>query len=160
MRSFVLLVISVFVSVFVSAGEINLIKVSKSEKKLYLISDGKVEKEFNVVFGKNPKGHKQQEGDFKTPEGKYTIDWKNPNSKYYLGLHISYPNEADKQSAAKRKVKPGGDIMIHGQKNGFGGLSFISQRFNWTDGCIALTNKDMKTVYDSVKKDTPIEISP
>jgi murein L,D-transpeptidase YafK len=134
--------------------------VSKSEAQLYLKKDGKILKKYRVAFGANPKGHKQQVGDERTPEGKYILDFKNENSSFYKAIHISYPNEADKKRAAVEGVKPGGDIMIHGQKNGFGWLAFATQLFNWTDGCIAVSNGAMDEIWQAVDVGTPIEISP
>lgn len=127
---------------------------------MYLLSEGKRIKEYNVVFGGNPKGHKQQEGDQRTPEGKYILDYKKPDSAFHKAIHISYPNEVDKARAKKMGVKPGGLIMIHGQKNGLGWLSWVTQNFNWTDGCIAVTNEEMDEIWSLVKIGTPIEIQP
>ena len=137
-----------------------LVIVVKSEYRLYLIREGKLFASFPVVFGPNPKGHKQQQGDERTPEGEYILDYKNANSSYYKSIHISYPNAKDREEARKRGVNPGGDIVIHGQKNGWGRFSFIAQRFNWTRGCVALSNKDMDAVWDAVDVGTPIEIRP
>jgi len=134
--------------------------VIKSESKLYLIKNGKTLKEFDVVFGANPKGHKLKEGDERTPEGRYILDYKKVDSAYYKSIHISYPNEQDKRRAKELGVDPGGLIMIHGQKNGFGWFSFISQAFNWTDGCIALSDSDMDEVWEAVDVGTPIQIKP
>ena len=134
--------------------------VVKSESRLYLLSDGKELASFKVAFGANPEGHKQEQGDERTPEGRYILDHKNPNSKYYKSIHISYPNPQDRESARKRGVDPGGDIMIHGQRNGYEGLSTFAQLFNWTDGCIAVTNPEMDIVWDAVRTGTPIEIRP
>jgi murein L,D-transpeptidase YafK len=132
--------------------------VDKSEERLYLLKDGAVIAEYAVAFGANPEGHKQQEGDERTPEGHYTLDFKKADSAFYKAIHISYPNDADKQSAAERGVDPGGAIMIHGQRNWLGWLSFITQRFNWTDGCIAVTNSEMDEIWQMVSVPTPIEI--
>lgn len=138
--------------------DVDLVKVDKSENKMYLIKDGKTLKQFHVAFGTNPKGHKKQEGDEKTPEGIYTLDYKKENSSYYRAMHISYPNTKDVEEAKKRGVSPGGFIMVHGQKNRFGWLSFITQRFNWTNGCIALTNPEMDEFMRLVNVGTKIEI--
>lgn len=138
----------------------DMVLVIKSSSKLYLKKNGKIIKEYHVAFGANPKGHKQQEGDERTPEGKYFLDYKKKDSAFYKSIHISYPNEADKKRAKKSGVNPGGFIMIHGQKNGLGQLSFITQRFNWTDGCIAVTNSAMDDIWNSVNIGTPIEIKP
>ncbi len=137
-----------------------MVRVVKSESKLYLIKSGKIIKEYHVAFGANPKGHKQQEGDERTPEGKYILDYKKSDSSFYKSIHISYPNEQDKIRAKEAGVDPGGLIMIHGQKNGLGFLGFITQRLNWTDGCIAVTNSEMDEIWQAVDVGTPIEIKP
>jgi murein L,D-transpeptidase YafK len=113
-----------------------------------------------VVFGSNPKGHKQQQGDERTPEGEYVLDYKNTNSSYYKSIHISYPNDQDRENAKKLGVSPGGDIMIHGQPNRWGKFSLVTQLFNWTNGCIALSNSDMDAVWNAVDPGTPIQIRP
>ena len=139
---------------------VDYILVNKTEKKMYLLSDGHRIKEYNVVFGRNPKGHKQQEGDEKTPEGEYILDYKKEKSSFYKAIHISYPNEGDVFNAKVKGVNPGGAIMIHGQKNGLGQLSWLTQRVNWTNGCIAVTNIEMDEIWEAVKVGTPIEILP
>ncbi len=154
-----LLLLTVFVFASASMAETaDSVLVDKSDKKLYLLHDGEAFAEYTVRFGANPDGHKQQAGDERTPEGHYVLDYKNADSAYYKAIHISYPNAADKQAAAAKGVDPGGDIMIHGQRDRFGWLSFVTQRFNWTDGCIAVTNSDMDEIWKSVPANTPIEI--
>jgi murein L,D-transpeptidase YafK len=143
------------------AGEkADLVRVDKGRGRLYLERDGEVFRTFPVSFGRNPRGHKQQQGDSRTPEGRYVLDYKNAASRYYKSIHISYPNAKDRESAHQRGVDPGGDIMIHGQPNGKEWLAPISQLFNWTDGCIALRNQDMDVVWEAVDPGTPIEITP
>lgn len=134
--------------------------VVKSESKLYLIRNGKVISAFKAAFGANPKGHKLKEGDEKTPEGQYILDYKKSDSAFYKAIHISYPNQEDKKRAKKDGVNPGGLIMIHGQKNGFGWFAWITQNFNWTDGCIAVSNSAMDDIWEAVSIGTPIEIRP
>ena len=134
--------------------------VDKSDSRLYLKRNGKVIESFRVTFGSDPKGHKVQQGDGRTPEGNYTLDYKNPHSRYHKSIHISYPNSKDRANARRLGVNPGGDIMIHGQPNDWGWASTITQLFNWTDGCIALTNKDMDVVWSTVDAGTPILIRP
>ena len=138
----------------------DLVRVFKSDRKLQVLSAGVVLHEFHIVLGRNSKGHKIQEGDKRTPEGTYILDYKKPDSSFYKAIHISYPNANDFASAKARGVNPGGQIMIHGQMNGLGWLSFISQRFDWTNGCVALTNNDMETLWSSVKQGTKVEIYP
>lgn len=139
---------------------IDLVRVVKSERKLYLVSQGRAVREFQMALGRNPAGHKRREGDKRTPEGRYTIDLRNPQSKFHKSIRISYPSAADVEDARRRGVSPGGWIMIHGQKNGFGHLAAITQKLDWTDGCIALRNADMDVVWELVSLGTPIEIVP
>ncbi len=137
----------------------DLVLVVKSESTLYLIKNRKILKRYKVSLGANPKGHKRQEGDKRTPEGAYILDYKKIDSTFYKAIHISYPNGEDVRRARKAGVDPGGCIMIHGQKNGCGTGS-ISRHINWTDGCIALSNSDMDEIWESVAVGTPIKILP
>lgn len=141
-------------------NSIDEVLVIKSKARLYLKSAGQVVKSFPVVFGKSPIGHKKQLGDNKTPEGLYTLDYKNINSDFYKSIHISYPNEQDRRIAKQSGIDPGGNIMIHGQKNGYGWPEIISQNVNWTKGCIALSNSDMDKIWNAVQIGTPIRILP
>ena len=136
------------------------IKVFKARREMHLLTDGKVMASYRIALGGVPLGHKHQEGDERTPEGRYVIDWRNPQSRYFLSLHISYPDEIDRKNAAERGVSPGGDIMIHGQPNGFAAGSPVLQKMDWTNGCIAVTNAQMQEIWDSVPDGTPIEIKP
>ncbi len=136
------------------------ILVEKSKHLLTLFKKGKPIASYHVVFGGNPIGHKQQEGDNRTPEGRYILDSKNSKSRFTKSIHISYPNKTDIANAKSRRVSPGGDIMIHGQPNGYGWAAEATQRTNWTLGCIALTNEDMEKVWQSVAVPTSIEIKP
>jgi len=138
----------------------DIVTVYKSERILFLMREGEVLAKFNVTFGAEPIGHKQQQGDEKTPEGPYILDYKNAKSAFYRSIHVSYPNAKDRTTAQKLGVDPGGDIMIHGQTNDWGWAAPISRFFNWTDGCIALSNEDMQQVWESVDSGTPIEIHP
>lgn len=142
------------------AARVDLVRVVKSEARLYLVSAGNVVTHFPVAFGANPDGHKQQEGDERTPEGRYLLDYKKADSTYYRAIRISYPNEEDRRRAKALGVSPGGQIMIHGQRNGLGWLSPITQLFNWTDGCIALSNSDMDHVWNAVEVGTTVLIEP
>lgn len=132
--------------------------VDKSARTLQLLSDDKVIKSYHIALGGNPVGHKQQQGDKRTPTGSYILDYKNEKSKFYRSIHISYPNAADKARAKSRGVNPGGDIMIHGQKNGFGHLAAVNQQRDWTDGCIAVTDDEMDEIMAAVKLGTSIDI--
>lgn len=149
-----------FSSAFADNYQIDKILVIKSHNKMILLSGKKEIKRYHVVFGGNPEGHKQKEGDEKTPEGEYILDYKKSDSSYYKSIHISYPNKKDKLSAKSLGTNPGGMIMIHGQKNGLGWLSPITQNFNWTNGCITLTNSDMEEVWQLIQEGTKIVILP
>jgi murein L,D-transpeptidase YafK len=134
--------------------------VIKSEKRLYLVKNNIRYRDYRIALGENPEGHKQKQGDERTPEGRYILDYKNPYSSYYKSIHISYPNAKDREAARAKGWDPGGLIMIHGQPNGYGWMGIVSQFINWTDGCIALQNGDMDEIWDTVKVGTPIEIRP
>lgn len=142
------------------AAEVDLVRVLKGERKLQLIASGRVEQEFPIVLGRQPVGPKRQEGDGRTPEGVYQLDAKREASSYYKAIHISYPSPEDAATARRAGALPGGQIMIHGQRNGLGWLAFISQRFDWTDGSIALGNADMDQVWAAVKPGTTIVLRP
>lgn len=139
-------------------AEVDLVKVDKSERKMYLLSAGEIVKVYDVALGANPKGHKEQEGDEKTPEGEYTLDYKKEDSSFYRAMHVSYPNTVDIANAEKNGVSPGGFIMVHGQRNWLGWLAPIAQRFNWTNGCIAITNSKMDEFMELVNVGTKIQI--
>jgi len=138
----------------------DLVVVKKSESRLYLQRDGKPFASFEVVFGGKIEGHKKWKGDRRTPEGRYILDAKNSKSNFYRAIRISYPNAQDRAAAKALGVNPGGLVMIHGQKNGKGWLAPVMQLFNWTDGCVALSNADMDKVWEAVEVGTPIEIYP
>jgi len=158
MRQFITILIF---TPFLFAQFADFVLVKKSQRKLYLYSKGKVIKEYNIVLGGNTKGAKTQEGDQKTPEGLYYLDYKNIRSRFYRSIHISYPNKKDRENAKKLGVKPGGAIMIHGQvpKSGDPMLWFKTVG-NWTAGCIAVSNKDMDEIWKLIKIPTPIKIEP
>lgn len=139
-------------------AEVDYVLVKKSDRKLLLLSNGKPVREYRIALGANPKGHKHQEGDRKTPEGIYLLDYKKEDSAFFRAIHISYPDADDIARAEATKVDPGGQIMIHGQKNGFGWLARVTQSYNWTDGCIAVTDEEMAEIWEMVKEGTPIEI--
>ncbi len=134
--------------------------VKKAEYRLFLMKEGEVLEELQVVFGENPEGHKKKQGDKRTPEGAYILDFKLEDSAFYKAIRISYPNEKDVANAEAMGVNPGGRIMIHGQRNGYGHLGYIMQQYNWTSGCIAVSNKDMDIIWNAVDEGTPIAILP
>ena len=160
MRILLCLPLYFYLSVSFAQAPVDWVRVIKSERKLMLFSEGKVIHEFKVALGGKPKGHKRQEGDKRTPEGRYTLDYKKADSAFYKAIHISYPNPDDVAAAKKRGVSPGGLIMIHGQQNGLGWLGFLSRRRDWTEGCIALKNYEMDIVWNLIREGTQIEILP
>ena len=135
--------------------EVTRILVFKENRHMYLMHHDEVLKGYDIDLGFTPVGHKEERGDGRTPEGDYFIDRRNPNSEFYLSLGISYPTASEKRSAKEAGVDPGGDIFIHGRPNKFkiGGP-------DWTAGCIAVTNKEMRKIYSMVRVGTPISIYP
>lgn len=136
------------------------ILVIKNEHTMTLLKNGAPLKTYKVSIGRNPVGAKTRTGDHKTPEGNYVVDWRNPQSKFHLSLHVSYPNSQDSQNAQLAHVQSGGDIMIHGLPNRLGWIGRFHRFFDWTDGCIAVTNSEMDQIWRSVPDRTPIEIRP
>jgi murein L,D-transpeptidase YafK len=133
---------------------------NKSERKLYLLNGVKVFREYKIALGDSPVGHKQQEGDERTSEGDYLLDWRNARSVAYKSLHVSYPNANDREHARKLGASPGGSIMVHGIMNGYESLGSVLQTMDWTDGCIAVLNHEMDEIWKSVRNGTPIRIEP
>jgi murein L,D-transpeptidase YafK len=136
------------------------ILVEKAVRRLTLFSGGRKLKEYSVALGFSPIGPKQREGDGRTPEGHYTIDFHKPDSAFHRALHISYPEAADVARAAAAGLAPGGDIMIHGLPNGRSALGSIDRLDDWTAGCIAVTDFEIDEIWDAVDDGTPVEIRP
>lgn len=134
--------------------------IEKGQRRLKLMSKGQVLKTYRVALGGNPVGPKERLGDNKTPEGSYVIDSRNRDSQYHLSLHISYPNEKDKKRAKELGVPPGGDIMIHGMKNGVATPEGIQDTGDWTKGCIAVTDEEIEEIDKLVPDGTVVEITP
>ncbi len=134
--------------------------VKKAERKLYLYKGDELIKSYPVWLGKNPQGHKQREGDNRTPEGRYVLDWRNPFSDYFLSMHVSYPSASDLARARTQGVSPGGSIMIHGLPNEPKKPLDYYKSTDWTFGCIAVLNQHMGEIWRMVADNTPIEILP
>lgn len=136
--------------------------VKKSERTMELHKDGAVYRTYRISLGDQPRGHKFQEGDERTPEGNYVLDWRNPNSSFYKSIHVSYPNDLDRTVARSLGVSPGGMIMIHGLPNWLSSprLAEEYRRTDWTDGCIAVGNEEMDEIWRLVRDGTPITILP
>lgn len=134
--------------------EVTQLQLYKGSRDLYLLHNGKVLKRYKVDLGFAPVGHKQVEGDGRTPEGYYVIDRRNPNSSFHLSIGLDYPRPHDVEAARALGMSPGGDIFIHGKPKRFSGAS------DWTAGCIAVTNDEMEEIYSMVRDGTPIWVNP
>ncbi len=134
------------------------ILILKQQHILELLCHGKVLKSYQVALGRGGKGPKEREGDGRTPEGDYVVDKKVSTSRFHLALHISYPNSQDRERAAKLGVPPGGDIEIHGLRNGLGWLGSLHRLVDWTNGCIAVTKPEIEEIWKLVPLNTPVEI--
>jgi murein L,D-transpeptidase YafK len=134
--------------------------VEKGVRKLHLLKGGVAFRSFDIALGIRPVGDKEQEGDFKTPEGSYLLDARNPDSEYFLAIHVSYPDSRDRAEARVKGVDPGGAIMIHGQPNDPTRSEAYYRTQDWTNGCIAVSNSDMIDIWLMTAENTPIEIRP
>ncbi len=134
--------------------------VLKSARRLLLLDNGEPFATFEVALGREPVGPKRQEGDGRTPEGLYHLDWRNPDSQYYRSMHVSYPAARDIRRARQAGVDPGDSIMIHGLPEDFAWMGARHTREDWTEGCIAVTNAEMDLIWNRVPDGTPIEIRP
>jgi len=139
------------------ADQIDRITIEKSARRMTLWRDGHALQSYTIALGFTPTGPKSIEGDGRTPEGSFTLNRRNPNSAYHLSLGLDYPHPADIARAAAQGLSAGGDIFIHGQPNGFG---LITLPHDWTAGCIALSNAEIREVYHLAPIGTPVEITP
>lgn len=135
--------------------QVTQIRVHKGSRVMELMHYDTLLRSYPIQLGGNPDGHKEQEGDRRTPEGEYIIDRRNPRSQFHLSLGISYPNEADAARAETNGWRPGGDIFIHGH-----GRNVRRPRGDWTDGCIAVRDREIEVIYAMVNDGTPISIYP
>jgi murein L,D-transpeptidase YafK len=134
--------------------------VEKAARRLTLLRGGTALKTYVVALGRAPVGPKEQEGDQRTPEGVYLLDFHKTDSAFHRALHVSYPEQRDIDRAATRGVSPGCDIMIHGIRNGLGWIGAFHRWTDWTAGCIAVTNFEIEEIWRAVPDGTPIEIQP
>lgn len=134
--------------------EVTSIQVHKADRKMYLLHNDKVLKSYDIALGFAPVGHKEFEGDGKTPEGTYRISHKKPNSDFHLSLKVNYPNEQDRTYASSMGKSPGGDIYIHG------GPKKKIYRKDWTAGCIAVSDKEIEQIYSMIEPGTVIHVLP
>ncbi len=160
---FAIIFLALFLTVGLQAGEFpvaDLVVVEKGERRLHLIKDGTSFRTFDIALGIRPVGDKQHEGDFRTPEGRYLLDTRNPHSEFFLSIHVSYPNRQDSREARAQGLNPGGAIMIHGQPNTPTRSETYYRTQNWTNGCIAVSNSDMIDIWLMTGDNTSIEIRP
>jgi murein L,D-transpeptidase YafK len=139
-------------------GEIDRIVIDKSDRRMQLIQDGRVVRSYRIALGFTPEGDKRRQGDGKTPEGEFVIDRRNDQSAFHLSLGLDYPQEDDLKRAAAGGYSAGGDIFIHGQPNSIG--DGFRLRGDWTNGCIAVTNREMREIWKVTPIGTPVEIRP
>ena len=152
MKNCALAMLFLFVPGFIQASEFPVadrVVIEKGARQLHLLQGGEVFRTF-----------KKREGDFKTPEGKYTLDHRNPDSDFFLSIHVSYPDPVDRRESAELGLEPGGAIMIHGQPNVPTRSEAYYRTQDWTNGCIAVSNSDMIDIWLMTGENTPIEIRP
>lgn len=138
----------------------DLVVVRKDARQLELYREGVLLKSYHVSLGRHSKGPKQQQGDGRTPEGEYRLDYRKADSNFHRALHISYPDSADIAAARTRSVDPGGSVMIHGMKNGLGWLGHLHLAVDWTDGCVAVTDREIDEIWNAVPDGTRIVLKP
>ena len=163
MKSPLLTILVLLVPGIAQAGDFpvaDLVVIEKDARQLHLLQRGEIFRTFKIALGIRPVGDKKWEGDFKTPEGRYILDRRNPDSDFFLSIHISYPNSQDRREAADLGVDPGGAIMIHGQPNVPTRSEAFYRTQDWTNGCIAVSNSDMIDIWLMTGENTPIEIRP
>jgi murein L,D-transpeptidase YafK len=132
----------------------------KGPRRLLLLRGDRVVRDYEVALGTNPKGPKRRNGDLRTPEGRYLLDWRIEQSRFYRAIHVSYPNEQDRAFALGAGILPGGGVMIHGLPDGESWVGDLHREFDWTNGCIAVTDDEMAEIWELVDDGTPIEIRP
>ncbi len=157
---FALLFSLLSLSVAASPPVIDNLLIHKQERRLEVISNGEVIHQYRIALGREPVGHKREQGDNRTPEGIYTIDWRHRSPDYNLSMHLDYPNLKDQALAWKRGVEPGNMIMIHGTPLDDEYPDWFFQGLDWTNGCIALDNQSMQELWDLTPNQTLVEIIP
>jgi murein L,D-transpeptidase YafK len=157
-----IVVLAVFALTAGAAEETTIDKllILKKDRKLLLLSNGKEVHSYRVALGGDPIGPKTYRGDNRTPEGLYVIDGRNAGSHYHRSLHISYPNAQDRARAKKLGKDPGGDVFIHGLPKGKGWIGKAQSKYDWTLGCIAVSNEEIDEIWNLVPNGTPVEIRP
>jgi murein L,D-transpeptidase YafK len=138
----------------------DLVVVRKSARRMELYRGSELLKAYPISLGRHPVGKKQQQGDGRTPEGEYRLDYRNPNSSFHKALHISYPQSDDVATARMHGVEPGGLVMVHGLRNDLGWLGRLHRFVDWTDGCVAVTNGEIDEIWRAVPDGTKIVLQP
>jgi murein L,D-transpeptidase YafK len=136
------------------------ILILKSAHTMSLMHGTEILKTYKVALSTVPVGAKERAGDHRVPEGIYIVDRKNPQSQFHLALHVSYPNATDRARASKLGVDPGGNIEIHGLEKKYAPLGALHRTYDWTDGCIAVTDAEIEEIYPQIRVGTPVEIRP
>ena len=141
-------------------GKADRVVVLKGARRLMLLRGTRVLRAYRIALGRTPQGAKGAEGDGRTPEGRYVLDWRNPRSRFYRSIHVSYPNDADRARARRLGLSPGGDIMIHGLPKRLDAIGAEHARWDWTEGCVAVSNAEMDEIWTLVADGTVIDIRP
>lgn len=158
-----IMAVSMAAGPFASASDFplaDMVVVEKGKRKLHLVREGEFFRTFDIALGMFPIGDKSKEGDQKTPEGVYKLDMRNPDSDFFLSIHISYPDGVDRRVARAKGLDPGGQIMIHGQPNEPTYSEAYYAKEDWTNGCIAVSNSDMIDIWLMTPDVVQIEIRP
>jgi murein L,D-transpeptidase YafK len=142
------------------AAQADMIEIHKGRRLLELKRDGEAFGSYRIALGFAPQGHKEREGDGRTPEGEYRIDARNPRSAFHLSLRISYPRPADSERAAALGVPPGGDVYIHGLPNGLRKWFMRHPGRDWTSGCVAVTDREIRTIWSLVPTGVRVVVHP
>jgi murein L,D-transpeptidase YafK len=141
-------------------GKADRVVVLKGARRLMLFRGTQVLRTYRIALGRIPQGAKVAAGDGRTPEGRYVLDWRNPRSRFHRSIHVSYPNDADRARARRLGLSPGGDIMIHGLPERLDAIGAEQARWDWTEGCVAVSNAEMDEIWALVTDGTVIEIRP
>ena len=143
-----------------AAPQVERVLVRKSERRLYLMKGDEIVRSYRISLGLRPEGGKERAGDYRTPEGSYRLERRNPNSDFFLSIQVSYPGPDDMARARRNHWNPGGSVMVHGQPNTPRHPAAFYAREDWTDGCIALSNADMVEFWRLTRENMPIDIEP
>lgn len=139
-------------------GPIDRILVEKAARRMVVYREGVALRTYKIALGFAPAGSKVRQGDGKTPEGSFRIDRMNAQSSYHLSVGLDYPQTADKTRATAGGYDPGGDIFIHGQPNALPDETVLTG--DWTAGCIAVSNAEMREIFAAMQTGTVVDVRP